>query len=177
MGTQANAPPMNPRIPLLRPNPPRPLVSKRERERERKKVRSIAPYAIGNPTASHAFLSFDLLFNARPVDVTRRSSKVAGRRIGNGQLTNAQRRTGGGMQGTGQRDSQKVIKTARKFAIHFMFAQTGAQDAVQNVIHPTKAFAITQQFHEQRGAGQDCHAGNEFCLGDKVIECGKEESK
>jgi hypothetical protein len=58
-----------------------------------------------------------------------------------------------------------------------MFAERGAQDKMQNIVHPRKPFSVAEQLHQQRCRRQDCHGWHEGSFRDEVVQSRKEKSK
>ena len=109
--------------------------------------------------------------------MTRGAPKITRTRIRQRQLQNAHGSTRRGVQRRGQRHSGKEIKGPGEFTIHFVFAQGFSQDKMQDMIHPAKSFAVSEEFHEQGGTAENGHAGNKLVSGGEMIQAGKENTK
>lgn len=103
--------------------------------------------------------------------------KITCRWVSNGQLANPKRGTACWIQRRSDSYTQKVVERPSELSIHLVLSQGGSKDRVQHFIHPSKALAITQEFHRQTSCSQNYHARNEFSLWNEVIQACKEKSK
>jgi hypothetical protein len=109
--------------------------------------------------------------------MTRLSSKVTSTWIRQGQLANAHCGTRLWVESGSYCDSEKKIEASRKLSLHFMFSQRGSQKEMKGIIHPSKAFPVSQQFHDECGRREYCHSWNKRGSRDEVIQTTKAKTK
>ena len=104
-------------------------------------------------------------------------SKITGRGVRQRELTNPHGGRGLGEAPGRDVDSGKVIEGSGKLALHFVLSQRFPQEEVQRAVHPAKARFVPQQLHEQRGRGEDAHAGDEGAPRQELIQTGEEDAE
>lgn len=105
------------------------------------------------------------------------TSKVTCCGVSDGQLTNPKSCTACWIQCSSDSHTQEVVERPSEFSIHLVLSQGRSKHKMQNLIHPSKALAISQEFHRQTTCCQDCHSRNKFCLWNEVVQACKEKSK
>ena len=58
-----------------------------------------------------------------------------------------------------------------------MLPQRRPQDKMQSIVHPTKAFTVPQEFHQQGSCSENDHARNKFGFRNEMIQPREKEPK